>query len=447
MKPLFAALALLCLAVLAVLPTPARADQEWLLISDIHLNPFDGSRVPSPYGTDTNWTLWQQALAAMRHADPNPAVVVVSGDFLAHHFGALSSAHGIQAEDAATRAMQRIAQSLNQAFPRAQFVIALGNNDDPCGDYRTAARAPYLAALARIWAPLVNRRRTAPEFVRDFSDAGYYTARLPDDGLRAVVLDDIAWSVLFQRCGRDGANMAAIQAAWLAATLRATPAGERNVAIMHVPPGVDVGATLLAHGFAVIPFLSATGDRALDDAFGAERSRIAFAIAGHTHRPDFRVTSGVPMIVAGSISPIYQNNPSFLILRLSSGGRLRDATLYADDLLRAHWAKIFDFDRAYRIRSFGSAALNSAHERIGSTFVARARWANARMGGSPNGELTPSNWRVAWCAQTTDDGSFSSCAGLRARLLVLPAAAALLFVIVVASVALIVLRLGGWRRR
>lgn len=49
-----------------------------------------------------------------------------------------------------------LAKRFDATFPRAQSVIALGNNDSDCGDYGSPSRA-HLRAVARAWEPLVNR--------------------------------------------------------------------------------------------------------------------------------------------------------------------------------------------------------------------------------------------------------------------------------------------------
>jgi hypothetical protein len=442
-------LPLLCLALIAGLfPRAARADQSWLVVSDIHLNPFDKSSVPSSYGSDSNWALWQATLREMKRADPNPPLVIVSGDFLAHHFGALVGANGgADVTGAAERTMARIARSLGQTFPRAQFLIVLGNNDDPCGDYRTAPGSRYLAAVARTWAPLIDRNGAAPRFVRSFSNAGYYTAKLPVRGLQAVALDDIYWSAIYQPCGRVSGDPGQGELAWLDRTFASTPEGYRDVVVAHIPPGIDSSSTLLAERFAVIPFLSAADEGALLADLRSESARVAFAIVGHTHRGDFRVAGGVPVLIAPSVSPVYDNDPAFLRLRVTPDGTLRDYTLYSYDPNRAAWSAEFDFDSAYGVDTFDVASLEQAHARIGSDPATRRRWAAALVAGSPHQEVDASDWRAVWCAQVLTGRGYSACARLRRRLLILPIAATLLLIIVAASIALIVSRLTGWRRR
>ncbi len=144
---------------------------HWLVASDLHVEPGAGGPEPADYGTDTNWTLFDSTVDAMRRADPHPQVIVLSGDFLAHHFP--------DNVPLALRTMARIAKTFDAAFPQAQFVIVPGNNDDPCGDYRATPGTRYFASLARIWEPLVNRNGAAPQFQRDFAEYGWYTARVP----------------------------------------------------------------------------------------------------------------------------------------------------------------------------------------------------------------------------------------------------------------------------
>lgn len=427
---------------------PAPADQSWLVVSDIHLDPYDKSPMPSGYTSDTNWALWQSALRAMHAVDSDPPVVIVTGDFLAHHFPALVTTNGGGAtpQEGAERAMGSIEQSLAKSFPRAQFVIVLGNNDDPCGDYRTAPGSPYLAAIAKVWAPLVDRDNAASGFAGGFP-RGYYGASLPLPKLRAIALDDVYWSVLYGACGKVAGDPARAELDWLSRTLAATPKGTRNVLVMHVPPGIDANGTIITRRLMVIPYLRSADEDRFSAIVRMQAKRIAFALAGHEHRNDFRLIGGVPFLIVSSISPIYDNNPSFIRLQVEPNGTLHDYVTYAYDFQKRKWAPEFDFNKTYHTRSFTAAALQDAHSQIESDPKIRAEWESAYMSGSPNGVIDESNWRTPWCAQTASGHSFNVCARLRGRLLVLPVAAGLLLVVVIAAIVLIVTRLGAPRRR
>lgn len=432
-----------------MLPLAARADEQWLLVSDLHVDPYAAGTEPSEYGSDTNWPLFESTLAAMRRADSNPAVVVITGDFLAHHFG--SKAHSANPKQstaqAATAVMKRIEGAFARAFPHSQFLIVLGNNDDPCGDYATAPGTAYMAAVARIWAPLVDRNGAAPRFKEQFARGGYYTVNLPRVHLRAVALDDVYWSIVYRSCGRGGSNAPANEATWFGRTLRETPAGARNVVLMHIPPGTDPVSTLVTHRFLVVPFLrEGTQGQFLGDT-SANAARIAFVAAGHLHLHGFRALGGVPILMAPAISPVYNNNPGFLRLQIAPDGTLRNYQLFAYDIWNGTWAQIFDFDRTYGARAFDLPTLLAAHRSIEANAQVRGAWAAALVAGSATQRVNSGNWRAYWCAQAADGAAYARCAGDQRRAAVLPIAFGALAAVVVLGLAALLVRLASQRRR
>lgn len=309
-RPRSARLALAALAVaLLCAASPARAAAPWLIAGDIHFDPGASHRTLAPAGADTDAALLDSTVAAMRRTDPDAPVVVLTGDFLAHRFE--------RSDAAALSAMRRIARAFDRAFPRAQFLVALGNNDDPCGDYRPSSHSPYLAALARIWAPLVDRRGAAPAFSAGFARDGYYAVRLPDGPARAIVLNSVLWSWRYAPCaGASGAGDAELT--WLARALDASPAPA--LLVMHVPPGVDATTTGYLQGLAVVPFFTPEATAGFTAILARSRARVAGAIAGHEHRDDLRIVAGVPVYVASSISPIYGNSPTFYTAEVGRAG-------------------------------------------------------------------------------------------------------------------------------
>ncbi|MBV8530851.1 MAG: hypothetical protein JO104_06000, partial [Candidatus Eremiobacteraeota bacterium] len=199
------AIALVFLA-LACAPPSASAQQRetWLAISDVHLDLYDRSTGPSAPGVETNATLFESAVAAAKRVAPNPTLVLLPGDFLMHRF-AERLRDRLHAPDAAgIETMRWIAGKLGRAFPAARFALALGNNDAPCGDYKSADESSYLTAVAQAWAPLVNRGGASPNFVAAFTRGAYYTVQLPTGRLRLVVVNTLRLSNQYRgNCGRS----------------------------------------------------------------------------------------------------------------------------------------------------------------------------------------------------------------------------------------------------
>ena len=404
---------------LALVPSGAIAS-PWLVVSDVHYTPFARRSVPSPEGKDTNEALLRTLLAEMRTADPNPPVVIMPGDFLAHGFPG----------PAAAETMVRLAGRFNAVFPRAQFVIALGNGDSSCGDYEAPVDGAFLRATAIAWAPLVDRRGASPRFIATFSHDGSYVASLPLPHLRAVVVNDVPTSVRYGAGCAGRANAAAAMLARLQAALRAGPQDERSWLVLHIPPGFDAFSTAhIAHGLAAIPFMRPAARsellRIIDDPF----DRVALVVAGHTHKFSFRVSGSeafrVPLLLAPSVSPIFDNAPSFLTLDVGGDGTISDATEIS--YRNGRWTTTGDL-HSFGVRAFTADELLALQSRLARDAALRERFALVYNGGLP-GEITERNWRSYWCAATNfTTAAYRSCTPR--------AGAALVFVAVVTIVVL-----------
>ncbi len=305
--------------------------------------------------------------------------------------------------------MHSIARSFDRAFPRAQFVLVLGNEDSDCGDYRGPIGNAFLRMTARAWEPLVNRNGAAPTFARTFAEDGSYSARLPSGMGRAVVINDVFWSL--RPSGGCGASYDAPERTVerLATLLPRSPA-EHAIVFAHIPPGIDTySSSYLTHGLVTVPNLRPDmNDRYLSLLADPER-RVSLAIAGHAHRFGFRVArartggSGVPIVVAPAISPVYQNSPSFLVARIDA-----DATIRSLE----EWARNEDptiVDRSVWANRGGTRALGMADVPTASILALQRRLdadpalldAFGRLAvGSTFSQITPRNRRLYLCAAT-----------------------------------------------
>lgn len=415
---------------LLVLAAPARAaaarssgDQTWLVLSDIHLDPFDRDEYPARVGSDTNLALFDRAIVQMRHFVPNPSVVLLPGDFLAHGFPekVRTGAPASTVADAALQTMRHVASSLGKIYPHAHFAIAMGNNDASCGDYRSDAGDQYLRRLAHVWEPLVDRDGSAPDFVRSFSAGGYYAAELPVRGLRLLVLNTVVMSSQYRgNCEIAMPGVAANELTWLRTELEATRADTANVVMMHIPPGYDPVSTQYAHGFLAWSFLKDADNAKLLKLLANKSGRVRYAIAGHLHKVDFRLNGGVPILIFSSLSPVYRNNPAFFTMHVAADGSIDDIDTYAYDEWSGDWADgPRSFDAKWKLPRIDAKSLGVLHARLGTDESLRAQWAFGSVAWPSNPDFKwaqwTGRWRIPWCAQVVFGAGYAQCANIEGR--------------------------------
>ena len=386
----------------ALLPGRASAEAApWLFVSDIHLEASKAISAPSRYGQDTNAFLFDSLIRDMRAVDPNAPVVVITGDLLAHL---------IKPADAPGTAV-RMARAFNAAFPHAQFVLVLGNEDSSCGDYALSPNEPFLRTVARAWAPLVNRNGAAPNFVRTFSHDGFYTATLPvKGGLHAVIVDDVFWSARYAPHCLPAGNIRLSSLHELDRALQSTP-GNLWV-LFHIPPGIDAFSTAhIAHRLALVPFLAPDlRDQFLIALHGAS-ARISLAVAGHTHKFAYRVLGAtdphpIPLLMVPAVSPIFANAPMYLTATVRKGGSLGTVRLHAFD--KGRWSDIGGMP-SLGVTEFTPAQLLALQERLLHDGALRDTYARLYSGGA-RPEIGTGNWPIYWCATTAlGSTSFRQC--------------------------------------
>jgi hypothetical protein len=392
----------------------AHARERWILVTDSHLNPFDRHAVPASFGHDSNEALFESALEAMRKAEPNPQVVLVGGDFLAHQFPSKSrAAHGKGVADRdALDTIRAQATALDRAFPHARFAVTIGNNDDPCGDYRSEHDGEYMRALAAIWLPLIERGTRDPGLEKSFATGAYGVTPALHGNVRIISLNSVYWSFFYLgSCHIAPVSPGDMELAWLARTLAKTPQGVKNIVLMHIPPGPDAATT---KGVRVVgvPFWHERYRRAISGLFADPRNALLWAVAGHTHRSDVRLVGGVPMLLAGALSPILRNEPTFSVLDVDDDGTLRDIHSYVFSESEGRWSEAPSFDHFWNVKAFTADALRDIHERLSNDPQLREQWAQRYADwGVGVDNIKPATWRIFWCAQTTGGDEFAKCAG------------------------------------
>ena len=337
----------------------------------------------------------------MRRVDPQPPVIVIGGDEFAHQFDS----------SRASATMAYLARRFDRAFPAAQFIIALGNEDSPCGDYALPSRSRFLRDTARDWAPLVNRRGAAPAFEATFARDGFYTTRLPLAHAAAVVIDDVFWSPRYRSCDRSG-RPAAATTVQLWRALRGS--SDRHWVLLHIPPGIDAFSTAhLVRGLAVVPFLDPAPRDALLGAIAEPAMHVTLVLAAHTHKFAYRIAGTtarpIPILLMPSISPIFRNAPAFLTADVDAGGTLRNINDIA--LLNGVWRNLGGYP-SLGVPRFTGSALVDLHRRLARSRALQARFGRLYESGGTL-EIDPSNWMTYSCSAITFTATaFRACVNI-----------------------------------
>lgn len=408
---------LITLAAVLLATTPVSAAElapsgRFLVMSDLHFNPMDDPSLldrlaaaePSEWSTilesahdaalssyrhDTNWPLLRSTLEAMQRRLPNPVLVMVPGDLLAHDYRdkfASASDHS----DAAFRAfvhktLEFLAAELRQRFPDAPVLLTLGNNDELCGDYELEPNGPFLADILPIMHELL-KIGTDDAVDQEWLARGDYVVRLNDAHLRVVLANTVLISRNYRNaCGQDG-DPGRDMLAWLEQQLEAAKrANEKVWLLYHIPPGIDVYTSIHAGSCGTAP-ASMWKDTYLDPFVALMRryaETITASFAGHTHMDEFRLIQDAGAVVlTPGVSPIFGQNPSFGIYTYTQDTRVLDRTIYYLDPSAYHldpsaqtaWAEEYSFDEAWNVPALALPDLQQVAKTIDASPEARAKW-------------------------------------------------------------------------
>lgn len=407
-------LALLALLLAGPATRAGAAQVPVLSMSDLHFNPFAqpslvaelvaspaaaweslfsgaGAQEPSTYGQETNHALFASALAAMQKAQASPALVLFTGDILAHEFGQKYARYTGDLSQTGLRSfiektVDYVTARVSETFPSSPVYFCLGNNDAYNGDYRIAPEGAFLSDAGSLLAERFLKDQTDRDaFLSSFKQGGYYSLALPGGHkTRVIGVNSIFFSVNYQDPGETkvGYDPAERELDWLEAQLDAAQkAGEQVWLLCHIPPGINVYNTVHDPANTLKRMTEAAGFWQADY---AERfisllrgydATIAATLSGHTHMDDFRlVFSDREAIVPGSfihinpaVSPQFGNNPAFKVLTVDDGNLdMADARTYWLDPTQADpsWALGYDFNQAYGRDGLNAHTLNWVRNRM-----------------------------------------------------------------------------------
>lgn len=322
----------------------------WL--TDIHADPYYGGGLQqckdsgavtakAPYGIlgcDPPQRLWESAAAAAANVSRNLSVdfVLFTGDFMRH-----GQDHLPQPGQVVLKVVADTTRTLLRHFPRVPLVPAvtagaMGNDDSPANyalDVTTDLGSnPWLSRLGKTLGDLGV---VPPEALQSYRYGGFHQRILGPVTL--LTINTLVYSRLHVPVPRGPLPEDPFrQLRWLRNKLETAAAQKRPVWIAgHIPPGTETfGYTALWHHQYVAAYLQVVQNPRL-------APWIAAQLFGHVHADEFRVAADAPegtgpVLLAGSVSPIFRGNPSFRVLEYEpQSGRLLGYRVYWANLSAA----------------------------------------------------------------------------------------------------------------
>ena len=431
---------------------------RFLNFSDIHFNPyFDTTLIDtlrnadyleweaifesstqqrvSSYHHDCNYPLLKSVLEKMKTLEASPDFIMISGDFLSHHFEPdftryarvpyqEDEAQQFKAlHDFTSKTMKFLAHQIEQRFPGVPVWATLGNNDAYCGDYLIQPGASFLTMLSGVWGPMLHAEDKGT-FMSTFPKAGYYAIPHPfNDKHKIIVLNSILFSINFNdpesrkaycelgNYGPDSKTPGERQLTWLTAELdKSKLKGEKVWLMQHIPPGMNVFGTLPKDSTACV---GDTSSYFLKPEFNDQylaiveeyADLITSNMAGHYHRDDFRLMKNAKgeavsyMHILPSISPIYYNNPGFEIVTYNrESTELLDYTTYYTDVKSpvdsTAWGLEYNFRKTYGQSKMTAKTMDEIHKAMAKD----QQLAKAYMTYYPVSESSSmKEFRFYWC--------------------------------------------------
>jgi sphingomyelin phosphodiesterase acid-like 3 len=449
---------------------PHPTSQQVLIASDIHFNPFadpalavDLAKAPvrkweailsrssstaySPYGQDTNWLLLQSALNAMHQAEPDPTLVMITGDLLAHGFPqkyaqAIPDTNRDHYRVFVSKTVSFLSLELRKRYNKSQILVTPGNNDDDCGDYNIEAGGPFLSDTTWTARGLA---RAGTGFMGEWKSLGSYTVQPRGvRGVRIVSVNSVFFSNKYQSVNySDGC--AAVQSdgpartySWLESTLsRAAQNHEKVWIMLHIPPGIDGYSTMVSYqslskaapsapgdlcSQAIVPMWKPFWTDLFDRLIAQYPTMITAIFAGHDHTDDFRVIHAGQadqqfVLIDPPVSPIYGQNPAFRVVTFAAGGALTDQTTwYLTNLEAAQasvpgaWMPEYTFGSEWHSQRLDAASLNSIYDRIRSNPDASQQWLTLLNVSSTYHPVPANGVRTLECAiSSLDPATYKAC--------------------------------------
>lgn len=379
----------------AAIPT----QKKFIVIADIHFNPFIGcEQLPTPcpiitelettppqswdnvfqkyqstiktrFRQDTDYLLLQSTLTKLHQLTQNqsPTFILLSGDFIAHGFPEKFKqyTHNESTTDYQAftkKTFEYLTEKLNKSAPTISLYPVIGNNDSYAGNYNLEPQSSFLTDTTTIFSSLIKNENALKEFKQSYPYGGYYAISLnPHENQRLIVLNSVLFSTLHgTRTQKIAANE---ELAWLEQQLQLAKQNKQHVIIaLHIPVGVDVFLSEkmqinLVRSLIHPLFFSPTYHKKFLSLLNTYADNIEALLPAHTHHNNFQLipTSKkdhvIPSIITASISPIYNNKPTFNVFTYNDNLAITNYDAYVYTLEKNNsqkWEKEYNFNKTYQ---------------------------------------------------------------------------------------------------
>ncbi|RLN98770.1 hypothetical protein BBJ28_00016247 [Nothophytophthora sp. Chile5] len=352
-----------------------------LHFSDVHLNiseSLDASasaEIPIAYGVDAPITLLTLALEYAQRILPEPDLFLFTGDH---------AVHDSPSEEYLVEAVKTNVETLTKYFSATgndtlSVTAILGDTDSyPAYTLNVTdpdtQENPSIAAISGAWeGSLIDSD------MNYFNDHGYLSYNL-DENLVVLTLNTVPYSPNHLPDTTDQADPFG-QFEWLNTTLLELRNSSKFAYIVgHIPPIIDAQDGSPMWGAAYIATYKQIVTKFTDV--------IKAQLFGHTHSIEFRLpltedmdtqapedvitadeeannsSQLVPLFMAAAISPIFYNNPAFLVWDFhATTYELLDFTVYGSnisgDIQELDWQPLFKASTAYNVSSLSWSEMNS----------------------------------------------------------------------------------------
>jgi len=312
------------------------------------------------YRQDTNYPLLKSALGAASQAAQKEQAqfVMVLGDFLGHDYRRYYKQYALDKSSAGYRTFVRktmvfLTSEFMRAFPGIDAYAVVGNNDSYRGDYVSEPHGAFFSDTAHLWAGLVKDKNNRAALLREFPTGGYYSVDIPHyPALRLIVLNTVLFS--YKAKGKNIHQAANTELDWLHEQLAEARKRRQHVLIaMHIPPGIDVYATLQFRLLRLIELWKTEYTERFEAELKQFAPEISGIFAGHLHTDWFQIltlsnANRVPVTGTPSISPLFGNNPGFKIYTYSfTSHQIDNVETFYYPLSKKRWGLEYTFNRVY----------------------------------------------------------------------------------------------------